>query len=216
MTIENNKKPKTKPLAYYQISNFVAYTNIGVNLDLFHICTHLKNTEFNPEKCAGLFFRLNNPFRFTAMIFSNGKINFTGAKNIKNLNSGISKTFSVLRKLNYNFETPKIFISNICAYGSILSPLRIKDIIAKKSYLESNNYEVTNEPNLEFWKKIKCISNNDSFASTKIILTEPKCTINIFSSGKFVLKGINDKDQIGPIVENIGKICEEFLLKKTE
>ena len=67
--------PDDKPV----LQNIVSTCNLWWKLDLSMIAMKAKNTEFNPRRFAAAIMKIRNP-KTTALIFSSGKMVWTGAK----------------------------------------------------------------------------------------------------------------------------------------
>jgi len=66
------------------VQNIVASGSINVNLNLNFLALELENTEYEPEQFPGLVYKLDEP-NATFLLFSNGKLVFTGTKNREQL-----------------------------------------------------------------------------------------------------------------------------------
>eukprot|EP00477_Mikrocytos_mackini_P002536 GAHX01002861.1.p1 GENE.GAHX01002861.1~~GAHX01002861.1.p1 ORF type:complete len:229 (+),score=35.33 GAHX01002861.1:34-720(+) len=198
-----------KTISYYKVTNMCAFTNIGVRLNLKDITMRLKNTEYNPEKYPACFFRLNTPPRFTALLFSNGKIIFTGARNEKSLTKGTSIVFTVLRKLSYQFEEPKVDVNCITLYGSLAKAINIKLIHDCKV----NDKKITgllSVRNKQMWEDLVLEFQRSHFPGYPIKIKEPKCCVMLFSNGKFSITGLRKMETVKKLVEDISDILEVF------
>lgn len=63
-----------------KIDNITASFIIQHKINLKKVQTLIRNCKFNPDRFAGLFVKCENG---TAIVFSNGKVNIVGCKNIK-------------------------------------------------------------------------------------------------------------------------------------
>jgi transcription initiation factor TFIID TATA-box-binding protein len=73
-----------------QVENIVASSKIKAKLNLEEIAFALENAEYEPEQFPGLVYRINEP-RVAFLLFSSGKIICTGAHNIEDIHSALSK-----------------------------------------------------------------------------------------------------------------------------
>ena len=63
-----------------KIQNLVSTANLACELNLKDLCGHCRNAQYNPKRFAALIMRLRDPIKTTALIFKNGKMVITGAK----------------------------------------------------------------------------------------------------------------------------------------
>ncbi len=88
--IITNKKPK------YEITNFVASADLGMNLDLFKIAIQMDNIEYEPEQFPGAILKFKDP-NVSLLLFKNGKIICAGAKSRKDIEKAIKKARKELK-----------------------------------------------------------------------------------------------------------------------
>ncbi len=152
------------------IQNIVASSSFEITLDLTAIDQELENTDYRPDKFPGLIFRLNKP-KCTLLIFRNGKIVCTGAKNVEEVHKAVGILANSLAKLDYSVErSPKILIQNFVATYDLGFKLNLT-----RTALELGLEQVEYEPEL--------------FPGLVYRMREPKVVLLLFAPGKVVITG---------------------------
>ena len=72
------------------VQNIVASGSIDLKLNLNLLALQLENTEYEPEQFPGLVYKLVDPTA-TFLLFSNGKLVFTGTKNKQQLEDSMTQ-----------------------------------------------------------------------------------------------------------------------------
>jgi len=80
----------------FKVENIVASANLKVELDLFNIAMEVDNVEYEPEQFPGAIMRLKD-IGTTLLLFKNGKIICSGAKNEPQIGRSIKKAVELLR-----------------------------------------------------------------------------------------------------------------------
>ncbi|XVF30653.1 hypothetical protein REPUB_Repub16aG0076900 [Reevesia pubescens] len=96
------------------IENVVSTVNLGCKLDLKAIALRARNTEYNPEKFAGVMLRIKDP-KTTALIFASGKMVCTGAKTEQQSLLAARKHARILQKLGFDVKFKDFKIQNMVA-----------------------------------------------------------------------------------------------------
>ena len=177
----------------YAIQNIVVKSSLNTekSLDLNRISVELHNTEYNSERFPGLFVRLKHP-KCVIIIFKNGKLIITGLKSFDQINLALSR---LVLKLNENFKF-KIDIKAISSkvVNIVITANFNKRINLDKAALKLDNtiYEPEVFPGLIFRS-----------------LTPVKSVFLIFSNGKIVFTGVNEKKVIEPALVNLGRLLND-------
>ena len=82
-----------------KVQNMVGSGSVGFDLNLNKLAMQLDNTEFEPEQFPGLVYKIKDPFHSTFLLFSNGKIVCTGAKNEEEMNICFEQLIKNLNKV---------------------------------------------------------------------------------------------------------------------
>jgi transcription initiation factor TFIID TATA-box-binding protein len=175
-----------------KIENIVASGVIADSIDLVALSETVKNCELNKKRFPGAVFRIENP-RIACLIFSSGKIVMTGIRNKKALTDGLAIVMKSIKKAGINIhKVPKIAITNmVCSYdiGKIIN----LNQIAVTFNVENIEYEPEQFPGLVY--RIK----------------DPKIVALLFSSGKIILTGGKNLEDIKKGVDVLEQKLESIL-----
>jgi transcription initiation factor TFIID TATA-box-binding protein len=153
-----------------KIENIVASGAIAESIDLVALSEKVRNCELNKKRFPGAVYHIADP-KIACLIFSSGKIVLTGIRNDKALTDGLA---IIIKSLNEaGFETlnvPNVAITNmVCSYD-----------LGK--YINLNKVVVTlNLENIEY--------EPEQFPGLVYRIKDPKMVVLIFSSGKLILTG---------------------------
>ena len=170
------------------IQNIVASAILAKKLDLDYIAQSIEITEYEPEQFPGLIYRLVQP-KTATLLFSSGKVNCTGAKNIEDVRKTLIVIADELRKIGiavYDNSELGITIQNIVATASLEGELNLNQVAIGLG-LENIEYEPEQFPGLVY--RIKT----------------PKVAMLLFSSGKIVCAGGRTVEEVSLAVENLSK-----------
>ncbi len=171
------------------IVNIVVSTSLEHDIPLEKMAATLSNTEYNPEQFPGLVIRIREP-KTSALIFSSGKVVCTGARTLEKVEESLQQIIKSLEKINIIVKvTPKIYVQNIVASGSVGMDLNL-NVLAMK--LENTEYEPEQFPGLVYK------------------LPQAKATFLLFSNGKIVCTGTKSEEQVNEavdkLIENLKKV----------
>ncbi len=173
-----------------EVQNIVASSSFKIALDLTVIHQELEDTKYEPEKFPGIVFRLNKP-KCTMLIFRNGKIVCTGAKNVEEVHKAVRILINAIAKLDFSIERhPEIIIQNIVATYNLGFKLNLTRTVLELG-LEQVEYEPEVFPGLIYRMK------------------EPKVVMLLFSTGKVVITGGKSVKE----VKQAGKKLHGLLVK---
>lgn len=176
-----------------KIENVVASTSLDQDLDLEKINMELEGAEYKQEKFPGVVYRLTEP-KTAALIFASGKVVFTGAKSVDDVEEAVDKVLDKLRGAGVEIaERPEITVQNIVASADLGRPLDLNSIAIGLG-LENVEYEPEQFPGLVFR------------------LDEPKVVLLLFGSGKVVCTGGKTPEDSRKGVERVRKELEELRL----
>ncbi len=183
---KNNSLPK--------LQNIVSTANLKCILDLREIALKAKNAEYNPSRFAAVIMRIKEP-KTTALIFSSGKMVCTGARNEEESRLA-SRTFAkIILKLGFPVKFSEFKVQNIVASCDVKFPIRLEGLA--NDYLKYCSYEPEMFPGVIFR-----------------MVDPPKIVLLIFVSGKIVITGAKNREDIYKTYQNILPILSKF--KKTE
>jgi transcription initiation factor TFIID TATA-box-binding protein len=166
-----------KSYASLKIENIVASGVIADAINLEEVSQKIENCELNTKRFPGAVFRIENP-KMASLIFSSGKIVLTGLRNREDLQKGLNIVVQALKEAGMDtYEVPQVNITNIvCSYD-----------IGK--YINLNKVVMTlNLENIEY--------EPEQFPGLVYRLEEPKIVALLFSSGKIILTGGKNMEDI--------------------
>jgi len=166
-----------KEYASLKIENIVASGVIADSIDLNEVSRKIKNCELNTKRFPGAVFRLEKP-KIASLIFSSGKVVLTGIRDQKTLEEGLRLIIESLKGAGVNtFDKPRVAVTNIvCSYDM-------------GKYINLNKLVITlNLENIEY--------EPEQFPGLVYRLKDPKIVALLFSSGKIILTGGRDLEDV--------------------
>jgi transcription initiation factor TFIID TATA-box-binding protein len=165
------------------IENIVSTANLGCHLNLREIALQAKNAEYNPRRFSAVIMKIKEP-KTTALIFSSGRIVCLGAKTEENSKKACKKFGKIIKSLGYSAIFKEFKIENIV--GSI-------DVKFNISLMKLNLHIVKN-----FKSEIRryVVYEPEVFPGLIYRMIEPKIVLLIFNSGKIVLTGGKNRNEI--------------------
>ena len=158
------------------VQNCVATFSLGLtNLNLRDISQKLVYCDFNPPKFAAMTIRIQNP-KTTALTFSSGNMVCTGSKNIHESLLACRKYTRLLQDAGIKVCFKDFHIQNIVASAGVPFPLKLHQLAS------DHGPYVSYEPTL--------------FPGAVLRVENPKVVFLLFRSGKVVITGAKDIEQI--------------------
>ncbi len=183
--IDENNKNNALP----KLQNIVSTANLKCLLDLREIALKAKNAEYNPKKFAAVIMRIKEP-KTTALIFSSGKMVCTGARTEEESKQASRTYAKIILKLGFPVKFSEFTVQNIVASCDVKFPIRLEGLAS--TYLKFCSYEPEMFPGLIFH------------------MLDPKVVLLIFVSGKIVLTGAKNREDIYKAYYNILPILMQF------
>lgn len=171
------------------LQNIVATVNLNCRLDLKTIALHARNAEYNPKRFAAVIMRIREP-KTTALIFASGKMVVTGAKSEDDSKLASRKYARIIQKLGFNAKFVDFKIQNIVGSCDVKFPIRLEGLAFSHGTFSSY------EPEL--------------FPGLIYRMVKPKIVLLIFVSGKMVLTGAKQREEIYAAFEAIYPVLSEF------
>ncbi len=166
-----------KTYASLKIENIVASGVIAEAIDLAEISEKIDGCELNTKRFPGAVYRIDNP-KMASLIFSSGKVVLTGIRNEAALDEGLAKVLSSLKEAGVKvLDVPRVAVTNIVCSYDIGRFINLNRVVATLS-LEAIEYEPEQFPGLVY--RIK----------------DPKIVALLFSSGKIILTGGKNLDDV--------------------
>ena len=170
-------KMTEKKYASLKIENIVASGVIADEINLAEISSKIEGCELNTKRFPGAVFRMEKP-RMASLIFSSGKVVLTGIRNEKSLDEGLEKVLAELRKAGVKIlKVPKVAVTNIVCSYDVGHFINLNRVVTKLS-LEAIEYEPEQFPGLVYR------------------INDPKIVALLFSSGKIILTGGKNLDNV--------------------
>jgi transcription initiation factor TFIID TATA-box-binding protein len=172
-----------------KLQNIVSTANLKCVLDLREIALKAKNAEYNPSRFAAVIMRIKEP-KTTALIFSSGKMVCTGARNEEESKQASRTYAKIILKLGFPAKFSEFTVQNIVASCDVKFQIRLEGLA--KEYLKYCSYEPEMFPGLIFH------------------MGDPKIVLLIFVSGKIVLTGAKNRDDIYKAYHKILPILSRY------
>jgi len=171
------------------LQNIVATVSLECRLDLKTIALHARNAEYNPKRFAAVIMRIREP-KTTALIFASGKMVVTGAKSEDDSRLAARKYARIIQKLGFDAQFKDFKIQNIVGSCDVRFPIRLEGL----AYAHGNfsSYEPELFPGL-IYRMLK-----------------PKVVLLIFVSGKIVLTGAKQREDVYQAFNNIYPVLSEY------
>lgn len=175
-----------------KIENIVASGVIADSIDLEDITGKIENCELNKKKFPGAVFRIEDP-KVAVLVFSSGKIVMTGIRKEEDLETGLDFLMKELKKGGVTvFDTPDVAITNmVCSYDTERK-INLNRIVVALN-LENIEYEPEQFPGLVYR------------------LDDPKIVALLFSSGKVILTGGRNLDDVRAGLDKLEKQLENII-----
>lgn len=160
-----------------KIENIVASGVIADSIDLAEVSKKIRNCELNTKRFPGAVYRIEKP-KIASLIFSSGKVVLTGIRDKQFLKEGLDIIVKSLKEAGVKtYDEPRVAITNIvCSYD-----------IGK--YINLNKVVITlNLENIEY--------EPEQFPGLVYRIADPKIVALLFSSGKIILTGGKNLEDI--------------------
>lgn len=177
------------PCCTPKLQNIVSTLNLKCQLDLREIALKSRNAEYNPKRFAAVIMRIREP-KTTALIFASGKMVCTGARNEDDSRKASRQYAKIIRKLGFNVKFSEFKIQNIVGSSDVKFPIRLEGLAS--DHAKFCSYEPEMFPGLIYRMHV------------------PKIVLLIFVSGKIVLTGAKDRDDIYKAFDSIYSVLLQY------
>jgi len=174
ITTQSLELPEDYPVIYIQ--NVVATFNVGCKLSLKKIATQARNAEYNPKRFSAVIMRIRNP-KSTALIFSSGKVNVTGARSEQQVLVASRKYARIIQRLNFPVEFKNFRIQNVVSSVDVKFSIRLEGLAF--SHANNASYEPEIFPGLIYRMRDPVKMTLLVFVSGKVVLTGGKKSAEI-------------------------------------
>lgn len=167
---------------------------MGAKLDLRKIALNCRNAEYNPKRFAAVIMRIREP-KTTALIFTSGKMVCTGAKSEEQSRDAAKKYSKAIKKVGFNVSMHDFKIQNIVGSCDVQFAISLEGL--SSDHDKFSTYEPEIFPGLIY-----------RMASPKIVLL-------VFASGKIVLTGAKNKEDIYQAFNLMYPVLKKYKKKNT-
>ena len=174
-----------------KIENIVASGAIAESIDLVEFSGKVRNCELNKKRFPGAVYHIADP-KIACLVFSSGKIVMTGIRNDAALADGLAIVIQSLKDAGIKpLKEPRVMITNmVCSYNL-------------DRYINLNKLAVTfNVENVEY--------EPEQFPGLVYRIIDPKIVVLIFSSGKIILTGGKNLDDVRKGLDVLEKKLESL------
>lgn len=173
-----------------RVENVVASIDLHGEIDLEKVVSNLKNVEYNPSIFPGAIYKLEKP-KTTFLIFDTGKLVCTGAKNTEEVKEAVKTLVRQLEGLGIKFsDDPTIEIQNLVASGDLNMRNLDLDIIALTL--------------------LNCEYEPEIFPGIIYRVRGSRLTVLLFTTGKIVVAGARNEEDICFAVKNLLEELEKY------
>ncbi len=160
-----------------KIENIVASGIVAESIDLVTVAGKIPNCELNTKRFPGAVYRMERP-RVASLIFSSGKVVLTGIRDTGALEEGVQTLVRSLQEAGvHTLPNPRVAITNIVCSYDMGKPINLNKVVITLN-LENIEYEPEQFPGLVYR------------------IPDPKIVALLFSSGKIILTGGKNLDDI--------------------
>jgi len=157
--------------------NIVASGSIADSIDLAEVSSRIENCMLNKKRFPGAVFRLENP-KVVSLIFSSGRVVLTGLREREALDEALAKIVRSLKEAGVAVHShPAVAITNIVCSYDIGKSINLNRLVV-----------ALNMENIEY--------EPEQFPGLVLRLKDPKIVALLFSSGKIILTGGKNIDEI--------------------
>ena len=175
---------------YPHIDNVICSFHLKNDIDLKSVAFRARNAEYNPRKVNAVVLRFRSP-KSTALIYSNGKVMVTGSRSEDEARTACKKVAVIVSKCNHpDVRFSDFKIENIVASTDVRYPVR----------LEGLAYE----------HRASCSYEPELFPGLVYRLLDPKISLLIFVSGKVVITGGRNREDIITAFKSIYPVLHKY------
>ena len=192
------KNPSLQP----KLQNIVSTANLCCKLDLREIALQARNAEYNAKRFAAVIMRIKEP-KTTALIFSSGKMVCTGAKSEEESRKAARKFAKIIKSLGFSVEFKEFKVQNIVGSCDIKFKIHLTKL---NTALGGLNDKAKNQKG----RKFICHYEPEAFPGLIYHMTQPEIVLLIFVSGKIVLTGAKQKNEIYEAFDKIYPLLKKY------
>lgn len=187
--LDGNNNIHLPETCFPKLQNIVSTVNLKCRLDLRDIALKTKNSEYNPKRFAAVIMRIREP-KTTSLIFASGKMVCTGARSEEDSRKASRQYGKIIQKLGYPVKFAEFKVQNIVGSCDVKFPIRLEGL--HNAHSKFCSYEPEMFPGLIYK------------------MGDPKIVLLIFVSGKIVLTGAKERQDIFKAFQNIYPVLINF------
>mmetsp|Transcript_41503 Transcript_41503/g.129933 ORF Transcript_41503/g.129933 Transcript_41503/m.129933 type:complete len:226 (-) Transcript_41503:225-902(-) len=172
-----------------KVQNVVATCNLGARMELRQIATSIRNAEYTPKRFPAAILRLRKPHRATALIYGSGKMVVLGCKSHDDARRAAQYFAKLIQKIDQPANMREFKVQNMVGTCDMGFPIRLEKLVYTHAKFASY------EPEL--------------FPGLIYRMQAPKMVILAFVSGKFVVTGAKNIEDMRKAVEKIHPVLLE-------
>ena len=207
MSIKNSLNFPMNKETEPKLQNIVSTANLGCQLKLRQIALQARNAEYNPKRFAAVIMRIREP-KTTALIFSSGKMVCTGAKSEEDSKKASRKYAKIIKSLGFPVEFKDFKVQNIVGSCDVKFQISLSKLNIHLGKLYNGSEYGSNKN-----KKYICHYEPEIFPGLIYHNIDPEIVLLIFVSGKIVLTGAKERQQIYDAFEKIYPVLHKFKLE---
>ncbi len=168
-----------------EVQNIVAFVNLQTQLDLDRLALGLPGS-YRRDGFPALIVKLKEP-KMSFLVFSNGKMNCTGANQIAKIEEGVAMLVDRFRHLGIEIgKDPKIKVTNVVSTVDLGLALNLDEIALN---IDNVEYEPEQFPGLVYRPHDWPCDSSPS--------------ILVFGNGKLVVAGVREASEARLLVEGL-------------
>jgi len=173
-----------RPEDTIRIENIVASARIADAVDLPALCAQYRDAEYDRQRFPGVVIRMHDP-RMAALVFGTGRVVLTGAKNTRDLETGLARLGDKLRRVEPGIAKNMTYsIQNIVASADLGATINLTRVAVGFDF-EHVEYDP------------------EQFSGLVYRMSDPKVVALLFCSGKMIVAGCKVPDDAKRAVVNI-------------
>jgi len=170
-----------------KIENIVASGSVAEAIDLEYISNNITDCVLDTRRFPGAVYHMQNP-KSAALIFESGRIVITGVRRSEDMAVALQKLLNTLKSAKITcHDNPHVAVKNIVCSYNLGNPCNLNRIMIV--LMDSENIEY--EPEV--------------FPGLVCRISDPKIVFLLFSSGKIIITGGTNMDDIEKGVEILKK-----------
>ena len=170
-----------------KIENIVASGSVAEAIDLEYISNKITDCVLDTRRFPGAVYHMQNP-KSAALIFESGRIVITGVRRPEDTEAALQKLLNTLKSAKITcYDNPQVSVKNIVCSYNLGNPCNLNRIMIV--LMDSENLEY--EPEV--------------FPGLVCRISDPKIVFLLFSSGKIIITGGTNMDDVEKGVEILKK-----------